>query len=77
MAEKQPELDGMPEATIIVRLNGEQDFEELADFDANDEVTLTGVKGVIKKRGIESYKATGTRPFLQIHVTEFGGVKLR
>ncbi len=74
-ADETPELEGMPEASLMVRVNGDQQFHDLDSFEAGDEVTLTGVKGVVKRDGTESYKKTGTRPFLQIHITEIGNVK--
>ena len=75
---EEPQLDGMPDASLIVRINGDQVIEEgLEGLEANDEVTLTGVKGVVKKVGVEAYKKTGVRPFVQIHVTGFANVKVK
>ena len=80
---EEPQLDGMPDASLIVRISGDQAFEgglgllSVQDLEANDEVTLAGVKGVVKKVGVEAYKKLGIRPFVQIHVTGFGNVKAK
>ena len=75
---EEPQLDGMPDASLIVRINGDQVIEEdLEGLEANDEVTLTGVKGVVKKVGVEAYKKTGVRPFVQIHVTGFASIRIK
>ena len=75
---EEPQLDGMPDASLIVRINGDQVIEEgLEGLEANDEVTLTGVKGVVKKVGVEAYKKTGVRPFVQVHITGFANVRVR
>ena len=76
---EEPQLDGMPDASLIVRINGDQaiGFETLEGLEANDEVTVTGVEGVVKKVGMEAYKKTGVRPFVQIHVTGFTDVKVK
>ena len=79
---EEPELDGMPDApepALIVRVNGDQVFEDtdLDGLEANDQVTLTGVRGVVKKVGVEAYQKTGVRPFVQIHITDFANVRVR